>query len=376
MKDKFIVSPAPHIHDSTSIPKVMWNVVIALLPALAFSIYYWGWKTLFLTALGVLAAILTEALIQKLRKVPITVYDGSAVVTGMLLTYNISPGSPWWLPVIGSIFAIAIGKQVFGGLGNNAVNPALLGRAFLLASWPSLMTGNCWKPTMAHNLSASSINGISNLSAINDSLATISPKAYNLVTGATPLKVMQTLRDTTFINTLTSDPTTNIDLGTKIFNGLIDMGTLKSMFWGNIGGCIGEVSVFALLIGAIYLLWKNIIEWRIPFFYLLTVAVLTFLFGGIPGLPETQYSLSLPIFHLFAGGLILGAFFMATDYTTSPLTKNGRIFYAIGCGALTVIIRLIGGYPEGVSYSILFMNVMTPLIDKLTMPKAFGKVKK
>ena len=294
----------------------------------------------------------------------------------MLLTYNISAGSPWWLPVIGSIFAIAIGKQVFGGLGNNAVNPALLGRAFLLASWPSLMTGNCWKSTLAHKLSASSINGIGNLSAISDSLATISPKAYDLVTGATPLKVMQTLRDSTFINTLTSDPATNIELGNKIFNGLIDVGTLKSMFWGNIGGCIGEVSVFALLIGAIYLLWKNIIEWRIPFFYLLTVAVLTFLLGGIPGLPETKYSLSLPIFHLFAGGLILGAFFMATDYTTSPLTKNGRIFYAIGCGALTVIIRLIGGNPEGVSYSILFMNVKTPLIDKLTMPKAFGKVKK
>ncbi|MDD3633175.1 MAG: RnfABCDGE type electron transport complex subunit D [Candidatus Cloacimonetes bacterium] len=376
MKDKLIVSPAPHIHDFSSIPKAMWNVVIALLPALAFAIYYWGWRTLFLTVLGVLSAVLTEALIQKFRKVPITVYDGSAVVTGMLLTYNISAGSPWWLPVIGSIFAIAIGKQVFGGLGNNAVNPALLGRAFLLASWPSLMTGNCWKSTLAHNLSASSINGIGNLSAISDSLATISPKAYNLVTGATPLKVMQTLRDSTFINTLTSDPATNIELGNKIFNGLIDVGTLKSMFWGNIGGCIGEVSVFALLIGANYLLWKNIIEWRIPFFYLLTVAVLTFLLGGIPGLPETKYSLSLPIFHLFAGGLILGAFFMATDYTTSPLTKNGRIFYAIGCGALTVIIRLIGGYPEGVSYSILFMNVMTPLIDKLTMPKAFGKVKK
>lgn len=369
MKDKYQVSPAPHLHDRASIPNVMWNVVLALLPALGFAVYYWGLRSLWLTLLGVLAAVGTEALIQWLRKVPIRVSDGSAVLTGMLLTFNISPSSPWWLPVVGSVFAIAIGKQVFGGLGNNPVNPALLGRAFLLASWPSLMTGiQTWsKPGSAISMSGIDPN------IVNANLQAVSTKAHELVTGATPLNLAQTLRDSDFVGTLAATREASLDLGNKMFNGMIDLSTLKNLFWGNIGGCIGEVSVFALLLGAVYLLWKRIIEWRIPFFYLATVFVLTFLFGGLPG---TGYSLSVPIFHLFAGGLMLGAFFMATDYTTSPITKNGRVVYAIGCGVLTVIIRLVGGYPEGVSYSILFMNVMTPLIDMLTRPKAFGKVKK
>ena len=374
MKDKFIVSPAPHLHDRTSIPNVMWNVVIALLPALVFAVYYWGWRSLWLTLLGALSAVLTEALIQRLRKVPVTIYDGSAFLTGMLLSYNISANSPWWLPVLGAAFAIAVGKQVFGGLGNNPVNPALLGRAFLLASWPSLMTsGDTWTWTLRRPFSQASINGISNLDLIHQNLQTVAPKAYDLVTSATPLKVAQTLRDSSFVNTITSSDSLNSVISNNIFTSLFDLGTLQQLFWGNVGGCIGEVSVFALLLGAAYLLWKNIIEWRIPLFYIGTVFVLTFFLGGIKG---TGYSLMLPFFHIFAGGLMLGAFFMATDYTTSPLTKKGRVIYAIGCGLMTVIIRLWGGYPEGVSYSILFMNVMTPLIDKITMPKAFGRIKK
>jgi electron transport complex protein RnfD len=374
MKDKFIVSPAPHLHDRTSIPNVMWNVVIALLPALVFAVYYWGWRSLWLTLLGALSAVLTEALIQRLRKVPVTIYDGSAFLTGMLLSYNISANSPWWLPVLGAAFAIAVGKQVFGGLGNNPVNPALLGRAFLLASWPSLMTsGDTWTWTLRRPFSQASINGISNLDLIHQNLQTVAPKAYDLVTSATPLKVAQTLRDSSFVNTITSSDSLNSVISNNIFTSLFDLGTLQQLFWGNVGGCIGEVSVFALLLGAAYLLWKNIIEWRIPLFYIGTVFVLTFFLGGIKG---TGYSLMLPFFHIFAGGLMLGAFFMATDYTTSPLTKKGRVIYAVGCGLMTVIIRLWGGYPEGVSYSILFMNVMTPLIDKITMPKAFGRIKK
>lgn len=373
MKDRYTVSPSPHLHDHTSVPHAMWNVVIALLPALVFAVYYWGWRSLWLTLIGVVTAVAAEALIQFLRKVPVTVSDGSAVLTGMLLTYNISAGSPWWLPVMGSLFAIIVGKQVFGGLGKNPVNPALLGRAFLLASWPSLMTGSCWVRTLPRGLSETSINGISNLRLIHPHLQSLAPKAYDLVTGSTPLKVAQTLRDTSFVNTLTTDPALNSSISTNIFNSLVDMGTLKSLFWGNIGGCIGEVSVFALLLGAIYLLWKNIIGWRIPLFYIGTVFVLTALFGGISGMGG---SMLLPFFHIFSGGLMLGAFFMATDYTTTPLTKNGRVIFAIGCGVLTVVIRLVGGYPEGVSYSILFMNVMTPLIDKITMPKPFGRTKK
>lgn len=364
MKEKTLVTPAPHLHDRSSIPKVMWNVVLALVPALIASVYFWGFKALFLTLLGAVSAVITEALIQKLRKVPIEVSDGSAFLTGMLLAYNIHVGAPWWLPVVGAAFAIAIGKQVFGGLGNNPVNPALLGRAFLLASWPTLMTGG-WVATKMGSMS-----GITDLNLIHNSLQTASPKAYTLVTSATPLKIAQTLRDSTFVNSLGSD---GVDFANRIFNGLTDGSTLQNLFWGNIGGTIGEVSVFALLIGAAWLLWKNIIEWRIPLFYLATVAVLSFFFGTIPG---SGFSLSIPVFHLFSGGSMLGAFFMATDYTTSPMTRKGRIIFGIGCGVLTVLIRLMGGYPEGVSYSILLMNVFTPLIDALTIPKAFGKVKK
>ncbi|GAB1366693.1 MAG TPA: RnfABCDGE type electron transport complex subunit D [Candidatus Cloacimonas sp.] len=367
MKDKYIVSSAPHLHDKTTTKNVMWNVVIALSPALVFAVYYWGFRALLLTLLGAVSAVVTEALIQKLRRVPVTVSDGSAFLTGMLLSYNINAGAPWWMPIMGSVFAIAVGKQVFGGLGNNPVNPALLGRAFLLASWPSLMTSGWLKPK------SGALSGIADPDAIAMNLKALSPKAFDLVTGATPLKVVQTLRDSSFVASINADAGEGIDLANRIFTNITEMDALKNLFWGNIGGCIGEVSAFALLLGAAYLLYKNIIEWRIPLFYIGTVFVLSFIFGPIKG---AGFSPMLPFFHIFAGGLMLGAFFMATDYTTSPLTKNGRIIFAIGCGLLTVVIRFVGGYPEGVSYSILFMNVMTPLIDKLTMPKAFGRVKK
>lgn len=366
MDNKYIVSPAPHLHDKTNVKNVMWNVVIALTPALLFAVYYWGFRALLLTLTGAVAAVVTEAIIQKLRGVPIAVADGSAFLTGMLLAYNIHVGAPLWLPIVGAVFAIAVGKQAFGGLGNNPVNPALLGRAFLLASWPTLMT-NGW--VAAKN---GAISGMNNLSRIATDLQGLSPKAYELVTSATPLKVAQTLRDTTFVADINAQAG-GLDLGRQIFTNLTELDTIKSLFWGNIGGCIGEVSAFALLLGAIYLLYRNIIEWRIPLFYIGTVFVLSLLFGGIP---SSGTSVLVPFFHIFAGGLMLGAFFMATDYTTSPITKKGRIIFGIGCGLLTIVIRLVGGYPEGVSYSILFMNVFTPLIDKMTLPKAFGSVKK
>ncbi|HPF08597.1 MAG: RnfABCDGE type electron transport complex subunit D [Candidatus Cloacimonetes bacterium] len=366
MKDKYIVSPAPHVHDKSTVKNVMWNVVIALIPALLFAVYYWGLRALILTLTGAIAAVITEAIIQKLRKVPVTVHDGSAFLTGMLLAYNIHVGAPIWLPIVGAVFAIGVGKQVFGGLGNNPVNPALLGRAFLLASWPTQMTAG-W--VAAKN---SAMSGLNNLSRIATNLQELSPKAYELVTGATPLKVAQSLRDTSFVADINAQAG-GLNLGGRIFDSLTELATLKNLFWGNIGGCIGEVSAFALLLGAAYLLYRNIIEWRIPLFYIGTVFVLSLIFGGIPG---SGSSVMLPFFHIFAGGLMLGAFFMATDYTTTPITKKGRIIFGIGCGLLTIVIRLVGGYPEGVSYSILLMNVFTPLIDKITMPKPFGKVAK
>ncbi|MDD3050335.1 MAG: RnfABCDGE type electron transport complex subunit D [Candidatus Cloacimonetes bacterium] len=348
MNKSFTVSAAPHLHEKCSVASVMWQVVLALMPALGVAIMFFGINSLFLTIYGVAAAVITEALIQKFRKIPVTVTDGSAVVTGILVSFNIHAASPWWLPVVGSVFAIAVGKQVFGGLGYNPLNPALLARAFMVASWPTLTTSG-WD-----QLKITPLSGITNI-------AGLSAKAQTLITSATPLNVAKTIRDVGFLGQGETD---------IIMNKLAESSTIQNLFWGNIGGVIGEVSAVALLLGAVYLSVKHIIEWRIPISYIGTVFVLTYIFGGVNGLFSAP--LLLPVFHIFAGGLILGAFFMATDMVTSPVTKKGRLLYGIGCGILTVVIRLKGGYPEGVSYSILLMNVAVPLIDQLTVPKAFG----
>lgn len=355
MSDVYAVSAAPHIKQKISVSSVMWQVVIALTPALLVGIFFFGIQSLLLTLYAVVAALVTEALIQKLRKVPISVSDGSAVVTGILVAFNINVASPWWLPVIGSVFAIAIGKQVFGGLGFNIFNPALLGRAFLVASWPTLMTAGWTKTAPLSSIFEKSINGLKDLPS----------NVPEVITTATPLGVAKALRDTTQISR---------DMAETVMNNLASTDTIQNAFWGNIGGCIGEISAAALLIGAAYLAYKHIIEWRIPISYIGTVFVLTFIFGGINGMFSA--SIMLPIFHVFSGGLILGAFFMATDMVTSPVTKRGRILFGIGCGILTVVIRLVGGYPEGVSYSILLMNIAVPLIDRYTSPKGFGEVRK
>jgi electron transport complex protein RnfD len=354
MSDVYAVSASPHIKQRISVPSVMWQVVLALTPALLVGIFFFGIQSLILTVYAVIAAVVTEAVIQRLRKVPVTVSDGSAVVTGILIAFNINSASPWWLPVVGSVFAITIGKQIFGGLGYNIFNPALLGRAFLVASWPTLMTAG-WKATNPlSNIFESSINGLKDLPS----------NVPAVITSATPLGVAKAIRDTTQISR---------DMAETVMNSLASADTIQNLFWGNIGGVIGEVSAAALLIGAAYLAYKHIIEWRIPISYIGTVFVLTYIFGGINGL--FSVSILLPVFHIFSGGLILGAFFMATDMVTSPVTKKGRIIFGIGCGILTVVIRLVGGYPEGVSYSILLMNIAVPLIDRYTVPRIFGEVK-
>ncbi|RLC51356.1 MAG: electron transporter RnfD [Candidatus Cloacimonadota bacterium] len=355
MSEVYAVSASPHLKQKISVSSVMWQVVLALMPALFAAIFFFGIKSLLLTLYAVLAAVISEALIQKWRKIPVTISDGSAVVTGILVAFNINSSSPWWLPVVGSVFAIAIAKQLFGGLGHNPINPALLGRAFLMASWPTLMTAG-WKSTAPlKNIVQGSINGLTNL-----------PESVPaVITSATPLGVAKAIRDTTQISRETAE---------IVMNKLAGMHTIENLFWGNVGGVIGEVSAAALLIGAAYLAYKHIIEWRIPISYIGTVFVLTYIFGGLNGLFSA--SVMLPVFHIFAGGLILGAFFMATDMVTSPVTKKGRIIFGIGCGVLTVLIRLVGGYPEGVSYSILLMNLAVPLIDRYTIPRPFGAEKK
>lgn len=295
------VSAAPHIREGTQVETIMWWVVLALIPTVIASYYFFGLPALSIILVSILAALLTEFLIQKFTHQEITLKDGSAVVTGLLLALILPPTVPLWIPVLGAIFSLAIAKHAFGGLGYNIFNPALVGRAFLVASWPSLMTR--W----------------------------VTPDG---VTGATSLMVHKS-------------------------QGIL-LSSYSQLFFGGIGGCLGETSALALLIGATILFYKKIISWPIPLSYLGTVFFLSW------GLGQD------PLFHLLAGGLMIGALFMATDPVTSPLTKKGRLIFGIGCGFLTVIIRLYSGLPEGVMYSILLMNSLTPLIDRYTRTKPFG----
>jgi len=361
MENKFFVSSSPHITDKDSIPKIMYGVVISLIPAALGSIYFFGIQAGWIILLAVLSAVGTEAGIQKLMKKPVTVADGSAIVTGILLAFNVPAEVPWWIPVIGSAFAIAIGKIPFGGLGYNPLNPALLGRAFLLASWPTHLTIFKTPPLKwAYDIPwLAKLPLFQHIPKEGFSLSGISA-----ITSATPLNVLKQQKD--IITRLATD-TDAVTNAKTVISQLSD--SYGNLFWGRVGGCIGETSAFLLLIGAIYLIYKRYISLRIPLSYIGTVAVLSWMFGGTEGLFSGD-----PIFHVLAGGLILGAFFMATDMVTSPVTSSGRYIFGIGCGAITVLIRLIGGYPEGVSYSILLMNLTVPLIDRYTKPKTFGKV--
>ena len=310
--DKFMVSPSPHIRSTRDTSVIMLDVIIALIPAGAFSIYLFGIRSLLVIAACILSAVLFEDIYCMLNKRPSTTGNLSAAVTGLLLAYNLPPGIPLWIAIIGSGVAIIIVKELFGGIGHNFVNPALAARIFLLASWPAAMTS--W----------------------------ILPRA-DAVTGPTPLALIK---------------------GKEIAGASLP--TYHDLFIGNIGGCIGETSKVLLLLGALYLLFRKVISWHIPISFIATVALLTWIFGG-----STPFSGDY-IYHILSGGLILGAFFMATDYTTSPMTRAGHLVMGIGCGFITAVIRLFGGYPEGVSYAILLMNLLVPLIDRYSIPRSFG----
>lgn len=311
MSDRLVVSSSPHLHSGESVSRIMWMVTLSLIPAGVAGIFIFGSNALWVIVAAVFSALVTEALIQRARKQKISVIDGSALLTGILLAYNLPPDVPLWLPVAGSVFSIAIGKQIFGGLGQNIFNPALTGRVFLMASWPHYM--NAFRK----------------------------PLSYDAVTSATPLAMLKE---------------------GKIAEHL----TYLDLFLGKRGGCIGEVCIAALLAGAIFLLMRGYISWHIPASYIASMGLLVFVFG-----PEGPWTGDW-LFHILTGGLILGAFFMATDYVTSPLTHKGQIVFGIGCGLLTGIIRLWGGYPEGVSYAILMMNAATPLIDRYTKTRVYG----
>lgn len=307
MENRLIASSSPHIRDAESTQSLMLDVIIALLPALVASIFYFGYSSLVLVIASVLSAVVAEYACQKFMKRPVTVSDLSAVVTGILLAFNLPATAPWWIAVMGSAFAIVIVKQIFGGLGFNFLNPALAGRAFLVASWSPHLTGGFVDP------------------------------AVDAVAKATPLAILK---------------------GTA--SGQLP--SIGDMLLGGIPGVIGETSAILILLGGIYLIYRGTIKWIIPVFYIGTVAVIALFTDGA----------SMMAYHILGGGLMLGAFFMATDYATSPITDKGKIIYAIGAGVLTMFIRKVGGYPEGVSYSILLMNIVTPLLNKYIVPTVFG----
>jgi electron transport complex protein RnfD len=310
--NKLTVSPNPHIKSGQTTKRIMWTVILSLVPAGIAGIYIFGIFSLKIMAISIISCVVIEALFLRFKhKDPKAVLDGSAILTGLLLAYNLPPGLPFWMPLVGALVAIIIGKQIFGGLGQNIFNPALVGRAFLQISWPVYMT--TWK----------------------------NPRWWpDAVSTATPL-AKEGARGFSYID----------------------------LFIGNHPGSLGEVCIVALLIGALFLLVTKIITLHIPLSFIATVAILTWIFGK-DGFFKGDF-----MFHVLSGGLMLGAFFMATDYVTSPLTKKGKVIFGVLCGILTVIIRLRGSYPEGVCYSILFMNAAVPIIDRFTKTKKYGLVK-
>ena len=309
----FVVSGTPHVRSKESIQSIMRDVIIALVPATAAGIYYFGLRALILIVAAIISAVFFEWLYEKITKKPVTINDLSAVVTGLLLAMNLPASAPVWVAIVGSAFAIIFAKQLFGGLGQNFINPALAGRAFLLASYPTEMT--TWVVP----------NGL----------------AADAATYATPLAQLK--------------------------NGALDA-SLKQLVIGQVGGTIGETCAIALIIGGIYLLYKHVISWKIPVIYIATVFILFAVIG--------RHGMRMPLQEIFAGGVMLGGIFMATDYASSPVTPKGQVIFAVGTGLLTYLIRTFGGYPEGVSYSILIMNCCVPLIERFTEPTIFGALPK
>ena len=320
---RFLVSSSPHVHEGSEIRDIMRLVIIAIIPATLFSVYLFGVRALMTIAISVGSAVLFEAIWQKAMRKPVMIGNLSAALTGLLLALNLPSASPWWMICVGSLFAIVIAKQLYGGIGYNIFNPALVGRVVLLIAFPVQMTAK-W----------------------------VAPSAWgmNAVTTATPLgKVREAL----------------------LTNGRIDVHLTRQevldLLIGNRAGSLGEVSVMLLLIGGVFLIAKKIITWHIPVSFIASVWVLAGVFHLVNPLRYAD-----PSFHVITGGLFLGAFFMATDYVTSPIRPIGKLIFGVGCGVITVVIRLFGAYPEGVSFAILLMNAVTPLIDRYTKPAVFG----
>jgi electron transport complex protein RnfD len=322
---KLIVSIGPHMHDEESTAKIMWTVSGALLPATLMSVYYFGLRAVWVIVVSIIAAVLSEAAGQRMLKKPVTIADGSAFLTGLLIALNVPSSVPLYIPAVGSFVAIVITKQLFGGLGFNIFNPALIGRAFILISFPKLMT-TYYEP-------------VANVLGMDAK------------TTATPLGI---LKEEGMARLL------------EVFHTHGEL--YQSLLMGNRAGSLGETATIALLLGGVFLLLKRYITWHIPITFIATTALLTWIFGGKEGIMTGD-----PVFHMISGGLILGAFFMATDYVTGPSVRSAQVVFGIACGALTALIRLKGGYPEGVMFAILLMNCFAPLLDRGMRSRVFGK---
>jgi len=328
MNKLLTVSPSPHVYGDKTVKRLMFDVIIALLPALAFSIYFFGMGAIYVTLTAVVSCLAFEWLIQKyLLKQEPSISDGSAMVTGLLLAFNVPANLPVWIIIIGSLVAIGIGKMSFGGLGNNPFNPALVGRVFLLISFPVQMTS--WPVPNGFNTGYT-----------------------DAVTGATPLGMMKE----------------GIDKGDTVSDIMSQIPSHMEMFYGHMGGSMGEIAALALLIGFAYLLIRKVITWHIPVSIIATITVFT----GILWLINPEANAD-PVFHLLTGGILLGAIYMATDYVTSPMSVKGMWVYGVGIGVITVLIRVFGAYPEGVSFAILIMNAFVPLTNAYIKPKRFGE---
>ena len=330
-----LVSVSPHVKSNESVGKIMWTVVGSLMPILLFSVFIFGLQTFFITAISVASCVACEYVVQKALKRPVTIHDGSATITGVLLAYILPPGSPWWLPILGAVMAIFITKHLLGGIGFNVFNPALMGRAFLAASFPVIMT-TAWVPIIR-----------------NGSILQYMGGKVDAVTMATPLYVLKHYGVTPL--------TEQFGPMTQIY---------RDFFLGFEPGCIGETSALLILLGGLYLMYKKYITWHIPVSCLVTIGLLTWICGG------DRLFTGDPLLAILSGGVMLGSFYMATDYTTSPNRKDAKLVFGTGIGVLTVLIRLKGGYPEGICYAILLMNCLTPVLDSWFQPKRFAPQKR
>lgn len=344
-RNELIVSASPHLKSDETVRSVMVDVLVALIPALVAAVYFFGIRSLLVIIVCVGSAVLTEHLCLRMRGKPTAISDFSAIVTGILLAFCLPPGIPFVLAAVGAAVSIGLGKQAFGGLGHNIFNPALVGRAFMLTSWPVAMTS--WAAP---------------LGLMSRGWLYTGGKTWDAVTTATPLDV---LKESVSVH----EGVAAVVSGDAVLTGGVSM---MDMFIGRMPGSIGETSALALLLGGIYLLYRGQITWHIPFSYVGVYALLTWIWGGGAG----AGLFSGPVaFNVLSGGLLLGAFFMITDMVTSPVTPLGRIIFGAGGGVILFMIRMFGGYPEGVCYSILLMNACAPLIDRFTRPRRYGEVR-